>query len=294
MKWWLALLVLSAGCRGLHEERVAERMLGRQLMSHDFSLTLSKLDGLMEAAKVPSPGQDCELCVLDSQKLPEGKIVYCVQSGISTGCVLAQELLPGRVRLVAIERALSPVLAQALWRLLEGPAADAVAREVEASIAELTLQEEQRFDGAWAFFASVGTTAVLGLTTPAVGFAAQGGVRRWFNYFLIGGAGLEVESLPFAPRPFSTLGVQVRGELAMWDERFRHTFNLPNVSFLMAITPIVAFGDRPAFGARGVVGVQMLRLGNAWTPLRLEIGYQHVVVNGGSVSGARAAVMIGF
>ena len=294
MKWWLALVVLSTGCRALHEERVSERLLGRQLMSHDFVTTMTQLDTLMQTAKSSDPGQDCELCVLGSQALPDKKFVYCVQSGINTGCVLAQEVVPGRVRLLAIERGLSTVLAHALWRFIEGPAADTVAQQVEASIVDSTLKEEQAFDGAWAFFANVGTTAVLGLTTPAVGFAAQGGVRRWLNYYLIGGAGLEVESLPFAPRAFSTMGLQLRAELSMWDERFRRTFNLPGVSFVMAITPIVAFGDRPAFGARGVVGVQMLRLGNAWTPLRLEIGYQYVVVNGGSVSGVRAGVMVGF
>ena len=114
MKWWLALVVLSTGCRALHEERVSERLLGRQLMSHDFVTTMTQLDTLMQTAKSSDPGQDCELCVLGSQALPDKKFVYCVQSGINTGCVLAQEVVPGRVRLLAIERGLSTVLAHAL------------------------------------------------------------------------------------------------------------------------------------------------------------------------------------
>ncbi len=111
---------------------------------------------------------------------------------------------------------------------------------------------------------------------------------------MLGGAGLEVESMPFTVRPFSVLGLQGRAELSMWEERFRRTLNLPGVTFLMSVTPLVAFGAKPAFGARAAIGVQVLRLGNAWTPVRLEIGYQYLVVNGFAVTGARAGLMLGF
>jgi hypothetical protein len=291
---WLALLVVGCACRGLHEERVSERLLGRQLMEHEFSMTLQQLDALLSTVKYPEPGQDCELCLLSSQVTSDGNQLYCVISGMNTGCVVAKEARPGRLQMVAIARPLAAPLARALWRFVEGPTADSASEAAEASVSSITALEERDFEGAWSFFANAGTSAVLTLKTPAIGFGAQGGVRRWLNYYLMGGTGLEVEILPFTTRPLTVVGVQARAELTMWDEYFRRTLNLPNVSFLMAITPLAAFGTRPAFGARGVIGMQMLRLGNAWTPIRLELGYQYLVVNGFSVSGARAGLMLGF
>ena len=296
MKWLLLVMVAltAGGCRTLHEERVSERLLGKQLMHHEFDLSLFQLDAKMRTAQVDERTVECLLCVTSSTPLPDGKQVYCMISGMHTGCVLAQESRGTRSRLVAIDRPLATPLARALWQFLEGPTAESIATASERAVDAYTRQEEDEFEGAWSFFASLGTSAVVSLDSPAIGFGAQGGFRRWLNYFLIGGAGLEVESVPFRAKPFTILGLQGRAELTMWDDRFRNSFNLPGVSFLMSITPLVAFGERPAFGARAMLGVQMLRLGNAWTPIRLEIGYQYVVVDGLSVAGARAGVMIGF
>lgn len=293
MSRWCWACLLLVGCRGLHEERVYERLIGRQLMQHEFALSLATLDAQLRAVRIDDD-KECPLCLLSSQPTADGKQVYCLMSGIHTGCVLAQESRPGRVRLVAIERSLPPPLTQALWRYLEGLAADVAVSISDEMISSFTNGEEQDFAGAWSFFANVGSSAVVSLLNPAFGFSAQGGVRRWLNYYLIGGAGLEFESLPFTARPFSLVGLQARAELSMWDERFRRAFNLPGVTFVMTITPLAAFGSKPAFGARAMIGAQMLHLGSVWTPIRLEIGYQHLVVNGLSVSGARAGVQLGF
>jgi len=295
-RWRWLLLSLLAGCRGLHEERVSERLLGRLLSQHLFQMTLSQLDLVMHSSRSDEQLRDCELCVTSVQPTTDGKMVYCLVSGMHTGCVLAHEVKPGQVSLIAIERPLPTSLARALWRFIEGPQVEEAADDPkrQATVAMLTSAEDNEFTGAWAFFANMGSSAILSLANPAIGFSAQGGVRRWFNYYLIGGAGLEVESMPFSSRPFSVIGTQFRAELSMWEERFRRTFNLPGVTFLMSVTPLFAFGSKPAIGARGVIGVQMLRLGNAWTPIRLEIGYQQLVVNGLTISGARAGLMVGF
>ncbi len=293
MKRLLLLLALTA-CRGMHEEVVAERMLGRQLVQHPFAVTLEKLDELFMRLKTDTPGLECELCVVGSQPAGEHRHIYCAISGLHTGCVLAQEIVPGRVQLVAIERPLPMELARAFWRYLEGP--DGIDFGItEETISSLTTQQENEFTGAWSFFGNAGTSAVISQNNPAVGFEVQGGVRRWLNYYLIGGAGLEVEHLPFTPLAITDVGVQVRGELTLWDERFRRAFNLPNSTFLMSITPFVAFGaGKPVLGARGMVGIQLLRLGSVWTPIRLELGYQQALFGTFSISGARAGVMLGF
>ena len=122
MKPWLWLVVsLVAGCRGLHEERVSERLLGRQLSQHQFQMTLSQLDLVMHSSRSDEQLRDCELCVTSVQPTTDGKMVYCLVSGMHTGCVLAHEVKPGRVSLIAIEKPLATPLARALWRFIEGP-----------------------------------------------------------------------------------------------------------------------------------------------------------------------------
>ena len=166
MNWWLLLLLALSACRGIHEEVVAERMLGRKLVQHPFAMTLEKIDELLMRLKTDTSGLECELCVVGSQPAGEHRQVYCAISGIHTGCFLANEVAPGWVQIIAIERPLPMQLARAIWRYLEGPDGTDFGITDE-TISSLTTQQENEFSGAWSFFGNAGMSAVISQSNPA-------------------------------------------------------------------------------------------------------------------------------
>lgn len=289
------VFVALAGCRALHEEQVEQRLVQTRLRLADIPLPLSQVDALLASRQGVSRLEACSLCV-DSVSVEGNARTYCLTTGAQSGCVVARAVTPEVTRFEPDPRRpeLPLAVARALWRLVDPNGAQVATRELATGeLSSLAIEEEERFTprSSWFARATLSGTMVPYQTYFTLGLSA--GVREWLGYFLVVGAGVSLEWSLFA-RP-TVVGVPVRAELTLWSDELGARWNLPAASFLMTMTPLIAFGDGPdaAFGARGTIGVQLTKPQAQWIPIALELGYQAVGSAGANISGPRVALSFG-
>ncbi len=297
-----AVCLFAAGassCRGLHEASVKRRLMQARLFHAEVPVSAAEARRRLEERKADAFTAQCTLCLLSSRPSGDGGTVYCLASGPAQGCVVAQSVGVDRVRFEPApgEPLVPGDVVRELWRVMDPPAAAQAAVQAAAlaaaDVGALAADEEERFQGRWSFFAGGKTSALTGGKELVVGVGAQAGVRRWLGYFLLGGGGLEYESVVFLASTAHSVGLQLRAEISMWEEESAGFFNLPSISIAMTATPLLAFGTRPATGARGAVGLSLAHLRGVWAPLFLEVGYQSLVVDGADASGFRVVMGLG-
>lgn len=288
-------LAATAGCRALHEGLVKQRVLEARLYQAELPRSLAELDALLADRRSTAFNAQCLLCLTSRTPTADGGALYCLTSLKESGCVKARPAGPRTTRLEPASGApqLTANVARELWRLLDPSGAAAANDEAVVDVPALAAEEEERFEGRWSFFGGARVVTVVTARDPVFAFGAQAGVRRWMSYFLLAGAGLEYENVLFPGRQLSTLGAQLRAEVSIWQDEDAVVLNLPALSFVMSVSPLLAFGTRATPGMRGCVGFSLRRVGEIWTPIFFELGYQSLAVDGLNATGFRAALGFG-
>ncbi|MCC6337416.1 MAG: hypothetical protein IT380_25890 [Myxococcales bacterium] len=292
----VALVSGLCGCRTWHEGFVKQRLLQTRFFNSDVPRPLAEVDALVTERKREGPvTSPCRFCLVSAEDERGGARRYCFEAFGEPGCVRARQLGPSATRFEAAQPEPVPVaVVRELWRLVDEPAAVAANNETEFDVEAIAIEEEKRFTPRWTFLGGARTGAVVSGDAPTFTFGGQAGFRYWANYFLLLGGAAEVESALQNNRSYVTLGTMARAELSVWSDENQRFFNLPFLTFLMSVGPLVAFGRAPSAGVRASVGAHVVHVGRFLTPLFFEIGFQSLIVDEQSTSGLRVAMGLGF
>jgi hypothetical protein len=291
----VTIAVLAAqGCRSAHESSVLQRLTQVRLAQATIPRPLADLEAAVLALPRPGLTRTADLRLKTASTAPDGVHTWCLQQADLGGCYVASaEGLETRVE-AAPGTVPSGTLTRQLWEVLDPAGAAVASRGVtDDELSALADDEEANFKPRWSFTAGARSGAVTSLDAPAFTFGGQVGVRYWASYFLVPGVALEIENMLQRSRSVLTLAPQARLELTMWSDENVRFFNLPTITFVMAVEPLIAFGRQPAVGARAVIGVHLGHLGRIVTPFFFEFGYQSLVVDEVGASGLRIALGLG-
>jgi hypothetical protein len=290
-----AVLVLAAGCRTVHENSVRTRLVQTRLSLSVVPRTLEQVDAALAALPPARPGWSCTtLCLVSAEVSAAGLRTWCLALWVDRGCLSARAEGEGTRFWARREGDVPAPLAAALWALLD-PEAAAEARAAGADdLAGLTAEEEERLTPRWSFLAGARTAIVAGAISPTFSYGGQVGVRYWANYFLVPGAAVELEEFQSIPRRVLALAVQARVELTLWSDENERYLNLPGLSFLMGVAPVLAFGASPAVGGRAMIGLHVGHIGRLILPCFFEAGFQWLRLPDLEISGLRVALGVGF
>ena len=292
----VALLVLSGGCRSLHEASIKQRLTQLRFYAHDLNKPLSDVDTYLMARHQDARRPWCELCLVSAQTNPDGSRTYCLSSREEEGCLTARTTPSGGTHFEqAAGGAVAPgQIVRALWNAVDPITAAQSELSSDEQVSALAADEEEHFTPRWSFILGAKTGAVVSHDPPTFTFGGQAGFRYWGSLFVVPGALVEVESMVQAGRNLVTLGGQGRIELTLWTDDNARYANLPRISFFMSGGPLVGFGATPALGGRAVLGLHLLHLARFLTPFFFELGFQALEVDEQSATGLRIAVGLGF
>lgn len=287
-----ALGISSLGCRTLHENGLRNRVLEARFSLTQVDLTLNEVDSILRA--LPKDTGTCgSLCLVSVEPNTDESITWCLAIRGYRACFRGRASENGTKFKVLASPA--PVgIVRALWQLTDPIRAQEALAAGSEDLSDLALAEEENFDPSFTFTAGLRSGMVSSLaTSPAFTFGGHLGLRYWLNYFMIPGVAVSVENVVVTSSSFVTVAPQARLEFAVWSPQFERYLNLPRLTFLMGVEPIIAFGSTMAIGARGIVGVQLIHLGNLPSPFLFEVGYQSLTVGNLNASGVRVVLGIG-
>lgn len=293
---WVAVALSLAGCRTWHEAFVKQRVLQTRFFNSDVPRPLTEVDAVLLALEREGPVKAaCRFCLVSADSEKDGARRYCLEAFGEQGCVRARAVQPKSTRFESGQPDPVPAsVVRALWRVLDEAAAIEANNESEVDVEAIAYEEEQRFTPRWTFLAGARTGAVVSADAPTFTFGGQAGFRYWANYFLLTGAAVEVENALQSTRSFVTFGAMARAELSSWNDDNPRYFNLPFMTFVMAVGPLVAVGRGPSAGVRATVGLHVIHVGRFPTPLFFELGFQSLIVDEVSASGLRVSIGLGF
>jgi len=292
----LALLFALGGCRTAHERLVAQRLVQTQLFAAEIPVPLPQAELLLTARHDEQQVGPCDPCLLSLRAVAENLRRVCLAVDSRQGCVMLRGL-GGHVYVSPApgEGELDADVARGLWEVLDPPGAAAATARADRDVPLLAAQEEEDFTVRPGAFATLRTSTVVRDDRALFGFGAQGGVRLWVNYFLLLGAGLDVEYdvAPLTPG-YATVGLHLRGEVSLWREENARVLNSPDLSLVMGVTPLLATVRGAPLGVRAMAGLQLSRVGRVPTPLLFAVGFQSLRLDGNDVSGPRVSLGVGF
>jgi hypothetical protein len=293
----LALLCLAslAGCRGMHEAAIKQRLVPTRFFAHEVRRPLPEIEAWLGARKAAAGGW-CALCVVSERVLDDGGHEFCLSSEGETTCVIARAAGPGVTRFVVADptERVAVEVVRALWGALEPQALAAAELADPDTLAALAVDEEAAFTPRWSFVAGAKAGAVVSYDPTTFTFGGQAGFRYWASPFVVPGAVLELENMLQANRALVAAALLGRVELTLWSEENPRFFNLPRLSFVFGAGPLVGFGREAALGGRSVFGIHLVHLGRFVTPFFFEVGFQALEVDRQSSTGLRVALGLGF
>lgn len=291
----LAVLWVLAGCRGLHEAAIKQRLVPTRFFAHEVRRPLPEIDAFLSERKQGAVRTWCELCVASARPLDDGGHEYCLSSHQETTCLVARASGPGVTRFTPAEAdRVSAQVIRALWAALDAEGLAAAEQADAETLAALAREEEDHFVPRWSFTAGAKVGSVISYDPTTFTFGGQVGFRYWTSPFVVGGAALELENLVQATRSMVAGALLGRIELTLWSEENPRYFNLPRLSFVMGAGPLVGFGREPGLGGRSVIGIHLVHLGRFVTPFFFELGFQALEVDRQSSTGLRVALGLGF
>lgn len=287
-------LLLGAGCRGLHEASIRQRVPAQRFFARDVAVPLHVIDTKLMAIRYDPRRPWCELCTMRFVVTSPVDREYCLSSREAVSCFHARATSATSVHFEAIDGTPSSQVVRALWLALEPERARPATELTDDEVEIIAENEEENFPPKWSMTAGARVGSVISFDPPTFTFGGSIGFRRWASPFLIAGATLDAENALQGSRNFGVIGVNGRVELTLWEEDNEHWWNLPRVSFFMGAGPLVGIGQSAALGGRAVAGVQLTRLGSFPTPFFFEFGYQALDLDKLTSSGLRVALGLGF
>lgn len=294
MKWWLVAVAALVSCRAVHESLVLQRVSQARLAQAGIPRPLAECEDILHSLPAPLFENDHSLLLTSNETRHDGAHVWCFTWHEQSGCFEATAQGQETRLTTSPLRPPSGALTRAVWAQLDPAGALAGGAEVTAEeLSALAENEEATFERRWSFTAGARSGGVHTALTPAFTFGGHLGARYWVSHSLLPGLAVEVESVLHNSRTLLTVAPQARLELTVWRDDNARFANLPNLTFLMAVEPLIGFGSAPAVGARAVIGVHLMRVGNFITPFFIEAGFQALTVDGASLTGLRVAIGLG-
>ena len=290
----LAVLV-GAGCRSLHENGVRSRLVQLRLAQTVIPVSLETVEVALDNLPPTREGWRCSaLCRASTEVAADGVRTWCLSLRSADACISARADGTGTRFWSKQGAAAAPSVVSALWALLDPSGAREARTASDEEVMALAEEEAEQFTPRWTFVGGVRTAIVSGELTPIFSFGGQAGFRYWANYYLLPGSAVEVESAQVRNRGVLTLAVQGRLELTVWSEENTRFLNLPGLTFLMAVAPIVAFDGLPVVGGKALVALHLGHLGTAVIPVFFEAGFQWLKLQDIDASGLRVSLGVGF
>lgn len=290
----LVALLLSPGCRGMHEAAIRQRVPSQRFLLGEVHLPMRAIDLKLLALRYDPKHPWCELCTVRFEvKAPDHR-EYCVMSRELTSCFEARATAADRVRFSPVDGPPHTQVVRALWLALEPERARLAIQLSDDEVEAIAEDEEEHFAPRWTMTAGARVGSVISFDPPTFVFGGTVGFRRWVGPFLIGGATLDAESALQATRGYGAIALNGRIEMSLWEDDNARWWNLPRVSFFMGAGPLVGIGQTAALGGRAVAGIQLTRLGSFPTPFFFEFGYQALDLDKRTSSGLRVGLGLGF
>jgi hypothetical protein len=278
----------------MHEGGLRTRVVQVRFAQTVLPVSLETVEVALANLPATRPGWRCNaLCLRSAQVTPDGVRSWCLELRAADTCLSARAEGEG-TRFFNTEGVPSPTVVAALWALLDPQGARDARNATDEEVMALAEEEEATFTPRWTLVAGARTAIVTSDLIPVFSYGAQAGFRYWANYYLLPGAALEYESLQLRARALSTLALQGRLELAVWSDDNLRFLNLPALTFLMSVAPILALDTTPVVGGRAMVGVHLGHLGRVVLPFFFEAGFQWLKLPERDVSGLRVALGVGF